>query len=384
MTDAQQDGNIDEAVTTEEPPQYGVGPFSIREVALLGTWFVAFVVSFFPIIDLDRVWASVWTSGIQWVLTIGVPTVAVFLIVLRRLSPEGIRRVGSLGIDQFASVAFSVSAVVWLAILWDSFVSLANDAFFVSTWVVWVELILMIAGVVLTVFAPLIPPFAEDFRGRPEVPAHRNARPVRRVSPRPVVARPDRAADDDFQPYAQGAAPTAAGASYGAEQAGPYASENGVPYAAENSAYGTPVVDASQAPDAGDAVTTVIPVDEAVSVPAPAESATSVEDATPAAPTATEDTPTIAEPVQSRESFEQVENPTSTVEPAAATAPQHQAFWALVPEERDVVDEIGIPVFRIGPTAWALVIEDRGDAFVVRHEDGRIGYLHDVSGVTRG
>ena len=55
-----------------------------------------------------------------------------------------------------------------------------------------------------------------------------------------------------------------------------------------------------------------------------------------------------------------------------------------MPEERDVVDEIGIPVFRIGPTAWALVIEDRGDAFVVRHEDGRIGYLHDVSGVTRG
>ena len=65
-------------------------------------------------------------------------------------------------------------------------------------------------------------------------------------------------------------------------------------------------------------------------------------------------------------------------------AVRQQAFWALVPEERDVVDEIGIPIFRIGPTAWALVIEDRGEAFVVRHEDGRIGYLHDVSGVTRG
>jgi hypothetical protein len=52
--------------------------------------------------------------------------------------------------------------------------------------------------------------------------------------------------------------------------------------------------------------------------------------------------------------------------------------------ERDVVDEYGAPLFRIGPTAWALVIEDRGEVFVVRHDDGRIGYLHDVSGVTRG
>ena len=59
---------------------------------------------------------SVWTNGLDWILTIGVPTVAVFLIVLRRFSPDGIRRVGSLGIDQFASVAFSVSAVVWLTL----------------------------------------------------------------------------------------------------------------------------------------------------------------------------------------------------------------------------------------------------------------------------
>jgi len=56
----------------------------------------------------------------------------------------------------------------------------------------------------------------------------------------------------------------------------------------------------------------------------------------------------------------------------------------LAPVERDVVDESGAPLFRIGPTAWALVIEDRGDTFVVRHEDGRIGYLTDVSDVTRG
>jgi hypothetical protein len=82
--------------------QYGVGPFSMREVAS-GVWLVAFVVSFFPIYSGIR-WIGL-DVGIDWVLTIGVPTIAVFLIGLRRLSPQGIRRVGSLGIDQFASVA---------------------------------------------------------------------------------------------------------------------------------------------------------------------------------------------------------------------------------------------------------------------------------------
>ena len=54
MTDERADENaeIDEAVTraaSEERPQYGVGPFSVREVALVGVWLVAFVVSFFSV-----------------------------------------------------------------------------------------------------------------------------------------------------------------------------------------------------------------------------------------------------------------------------------------------------------------------------------------------
>ena len=69
---------------------------------------------------------------------------------------------------------------------------------------------------------------------------------------------------------------------------------------------------------------------------------------------------------------------------AAPRHPQPQAFWALAPDEREVVDDYGTPIFRVGPTAWALVIEDRGETFVIRHDDGRIGYLHDVRGVTRG
>lgn len=297
------------------PPQYGVGPFSIREVALVGIWVIAFIVSFFSVTTLR--FDSVWTSGLLWILTIAVPTAAVFLIVLRRLSPDGIRRVGSLGIDQFASVAFSVSAVLWVQLLWETVAIVVADGPWVRSWVMWVELVLMLAGVVLTVFGPVIPPFEEDFQDRREVPAHRNARPIR-----PVVARP---------------APA--------------------PRAAASHAVGGPGADASD----------TIALDRSVDV----RSGGSFDHAVAAA-----DEPWT--PASTRGTYE----PVSSTEQQPAVS--HQAFWALSPVERDVVDEQGTPLFHVGPTAWALVIEDRGGSFVVRHEDGTVGVLHDVSGVTRG
>jgi hypothetical protein len=287
-TDADIEAAAEPAADGHVPPQYGIGPFSLREVSLLGVWALAFLFSFFPLYG-DSQFArilggeTVWTSGIDWVLTIGAPTAAVFLIALRRFSPDGIRRVGSLGIDQFASVVFSVSAVIWLSWLWTNIARGAATGVWLSSWVVWVEVVLMAAGVALTVVAPFIPPFHEDFLHRTETTAHRLARRAR-----PVVARP--VSDARYTMAAPSVDP-------------------------EPAPYGDPIDDD---------------------------------------------------------------------EPAPAPASAQQAFWALSPVDRDVVDEHGIPLFRVGPTAWALVIEDRGDSFVVRHEDGRIGYLNDVSGVTRG
>jgi hypothetical protein len=328
VTDERADENaeIDEAVTptaSEDRQQYGVGPFSVREVALVGVWLVAFVVSFFsvatqPALGQLLLSGSVWTNGLDWILTIGVPTLAVFLIVLRRFSPDGIRRVGSLGIDQFASVAFSVSAVIWLTMLWRNVAVAIENGIWIYSWVTWLEFFLMLAGVVLTVAAPFIPPFSEDFADRREIVAHRNARPIRPVSPRP--ARPKRPVEDDSH------ADTAA-LGTGAFAQSVYAEPT----------YGEPAE------------------------PAPAY--------------ADQDSWT---PTQARDTFEPVE----TAE--AETRPAQQPFWALTPEDRDVVDDRGVPIFRVGPTAWALVLEDRGEVFVVRHEDGRVGYLHDVSDVTRG
>jgi hypothetical protein len=323
---AGENAEIDEGATRAESKdrqQYGVGPFSVREVALIGVWLIAFVVSFFsvatqPALGQLLLSGSVWTNGLDWILTIGVPTVAVFLIVLRRFSPDGIRRVGSLGIDQFASVAFSVSAVIWLTMLWRNVAVAIENGIWIYSWVTWLEFFLMLAGVVLTVAAPFIPPFSEDFADRREIVAHRNARPIRPVSKRP--ARPKRPVEDDSH------ADTAA-LGTGAFAQSVYAEPT----------YGEPAE------------------------PAPAY--------------AEQDSWT---PTQARDTFEPVE----TAE--AETRPTQQPFWALTPEHRDVVDERGVPIFRVGPTAWALVLEDRGEVFVVRHEDGRVGYLHDVSDVTRG
>ncbi len=371
------DAGAEESVQ-ESPPQYGVGPFSIREVSLAGVWLVAFVISFFPVtasftsgvVNVQLTWASVWLSGLAWVLTIGVPTVAVFLVVLRRLSPDGIRRVGSLSVDQFASVAFSVSAVIWLGWVWDTVAIAIESGAWVRSWVIWVELILMLAGVVLTVLAPFIPPFAEDFKERAETVAHRLARPIRPVVARParVAAPADSSPQGAPEPYAAADPYAAATGTYAASgaytAADPYASAD--PYAAHHDGYSAPDQSSTGAVDAY----------------------ASEQHAATAAYTATDPDADAADSGDYGLAGDQAEwkpaHTRGTFESAEPAPVRHQAFWALVPEERDIVDEAGIPLFRIGPTAWALVIEDRGHTFVVRHEDGRVGHLHDVSGVTRG
>lgn len=371
-----------DAVDEAAPPQYGIGPFSVREVALGGVWLVAFVVSFFPV--YTSIGGSVWGTGIDWVLTIGVPTIAVFLLALRRLSPQGIRRVGSLGVDQFASVAFSVAALIWLGILWTSFVSLIEMRVFVASWVVWVEFIAMLAGVLLTVFAPLFPVIGEDFRHRTPVPAHRVASPARPVVAKPRAPRPapNQAAPQGYAPHGQapqgyapeGYAPQGyAGPGYPPQGPAtqPYAPQE---YAPEGQ---TPTGQPTEA-------FAPFPTQESAFAPAPADSeqVVFVDPVVAADPSVSVETyapETEAEVAREAEITPEVE---ATV--ASATPPASQAFWALAPEERPVIDASGSTIFTIGPTAWALVIEDRGDVFVVRHEDGRIGFLTDVSGVMRG
>lgn len=387
----------DEEVT----PEYGILGFTLRELLIVGVWLVIFVTSFFPV-SRDAGAASLWTQGIHWILPLGLPTVAVFLIVLRRFSPDGIRRVGSLGIDQFASVAFSVSALYWAMTNWDLISFSIATGTSVLGWLTIVQFVASLALVALTVFAPIIPGLREDFRGRLVTLAHRNANPVRPVIARPRTEKPAPAtqhAQNDIDPEASDdhatdeiehlglgdSVPMTSHASSGVLGGEPGLGADiglGTTIGADESDYAPAYARSARGQDETadqDAVpaddTDVIedldataPRDAVVSPEAPAAepAETPFADATPTDGARVDAAPVDAVPVDAV--------------PAAATQP----FWALAPTEREVFDESGEPLFRIGPSAWALVIEDRGGAYVVRHDDGRIGYLHDISDITRG
>lgn len=430
----------------EVTPEYGILGFTLRELLIVGVWLIAFIASFFPYVG-D---ASIWGAGIQWILPIGVPTVAVFLLVLRRFSPDGIRRVGSLGIDQFASVAFSVSAVFWLGALWNAVAFVIEFGVFGLPWNGIVQLLAALALVVFTVFAPLVPGLKEDFQGRLVTLAHRNANPVRpviaRPRPEPAPAESDtpEAPESDPVPHEE-TAPASHLASVPSADVGheshlaPAANTtDAVPAPAASATDAAPPAyteDPAPAPhtveSAQPAYTTVAALSSGIDVELPDAQATDevarldLAEQVPLSShasgggTGTEETtsdeayapaysrrsrgqePEIVSDTGSIESLlgataRDVSSAETTAFPAiddetdfAATNPQQdfsapQPFWILAPTERDVHDERGESIFRVGPNAWALVIEDRGGAYVIRHDDGRIGYLHDIADITRG
>lgn len=410
--------DFDDAVYFEDQvePEYGILGVTLRELVMIAAWAVLFLVSFFPVISSG---SSIWTRGIDWILTIGVPTAAVFLVVLRRFSPEGIRRVGSLGIDQFASVAAAVAAVSWAQLLWHQMTaSIATGMLLVG----WVPVIAQLAALVLvasTVLAPLIPRLREDFIGRMETLAHRNANPVRPVIMRPRQARVDADASSALDAEDADAAEADADADADADDL-PTSSLDDEDEDATRVIEVTPIA-TSTTPGIGDADASAqheseTPVDEAAVVVDEAASHAELESASDPAhsekaeraaaihytdplgaldellsaagdddPRAQETESQADEQAKDTAVIADAEPPLRrTRSQETATEPAPQPFWILARTARDVLDEQGHPLFRIGPDAWALVIEDRDGAYVVRHDDGRIGYLHDIHDITKG
>jgi hypothetical protein len=439
-----------ETATTEQgSPQRGVGPFTLRELILIVISALILLLSFFS--TYDRGYVPIWTASLDWALAVALPVAAGVLLLVRRVAPGSLTRVGSLSIDQFASVAYSVAAVVWGSIVGYGVSYMIEGAPFSITAVVWLQLLLTLGGVFFTVVAPFVPPFKDDFAGRAGSVAHPVARAARPIAPsqrhqaqgwqqpglygqqqygqqqygQPQYAQPQPYGQEQYgqQPYGQpqyaqqpyGQPQYAQPQPYGQEQYGqqPYGQpqygqpQYGQPPYGEQSygqqQYGQPQTDnpeqfgqeqygqeqygqqQSGQEGIGQEQYGQQPDEQQTYEQQPygqlPDDASSEEDSTTPRVTESngaddpEDVPTSVVPVQSE--------PATGCEDDAAPAAS-QAFWALAPDERDVVDAYGTPLFRIGPTAWALVVEDRGDSFVVRHDDGRIGYLHDTSGITRG
>ncbi len=174
-------------------PQPGYYGFSIRELAIIAIGLLVGVCSFLT--------AGAFADfGFTWLLTGGFVLAAAALIVVRRIAPQSIERVGSLGIDQFASVAFGVAVVAWLGQVVSSFGAESGKT------AAWLGLVGALIGAAATIGANHLPVFRDDFIGRQDALASVVAAPARPIVPTPKVERkvavePDEApadADDEL------------------------------------------------------------------------------------------------------------------------------------------------------------------------------------------
>lgn len=408
------------------------GPFTIRDLTIFGSTLLMFVASLLPMFGARY---NLWNLGNLFFLLLGIilPLVVVALFVARRLQPGSIIRVGSLSIDQFASVTASFAFPLF-------FLTLANS-FNSSVLLGLVGAVGMLAG---TVLAPHLPWLSADFRGRAETPAHVVAReaavPSRKPTepktakepkaPKPSAATftPGAAAAPGFQGpgyQAPGYQPPTAGTA-DASSAGNAAPATGAsPFAppatygtAASPATGSPAVvhsadAAPQAPVAG--TSPAVPSSQQGDVakgagsetgkaPASApEPATTHNATTPPAtqqPTAQQTAPaqqaaerpwaaTMATPVVSGDTRKVSDSIGATVDPASrpdeSDAPAYEAFWFAVAQPRTAYDEqTGAPSFVVEPGGWVLALEDRGHEFLVQDTDGTVGVLRDLSNIERG
>ncbi|WP_104168038.1 hypothetical protein [Arthrobacter sp. SX1312] len=153
-----------------------VGPFTLREVLFGGGVLLVFIGTLLPFLDGIVRYENFWNTAPLFFVGIGIllPVVSLALLAGRRLGSSGLR-VGSLSVDQFASV----SAV------------LATTYFFLQTVTQFhpgplVALIGALGMLTATVLAPFLPVLKDDFADRPEVPAHPVARSITAAQPRPA------------------------------------------------------------------------------------------------------------------------------------------------------------------------------------------------------
>jgi hypothetical protein len=406
-----------------------LGPFTVRDLTIFGSTLLLFVASLIPMFAVRY---NLWNLGSLFFLGLGIllPLIVAALFVARRVSPGTKIRIGSLSIDQFASVVASFSL---------AFFFLAAAGAFVPS------LLLGLVGALglftATVLARLIPVLAGDFLHRVETPAHVVAReaavPVRkprapkasqpagdaapskpgsgllagwakRIAPgKDTAAREagsEKTGSGEAAPRgyeAHGASqvvPGSAGAAAGAPGAEPATQAHGVVPVASP----TPTAAFAPAAAAGDSAertqTAAVPASGPVaSAPAASSSAVPPQTAAPeetqvagipassagSAP-AGHDAPTALTPqVQSQEPIGATVDPANR--PTESDQPVYEAFWFAVAQPRTAVDEhTGAPAFVVEPGGWVLALEDRGHEFLVQHTDGRVGVLRDLSNIERG
>ncbi|MEO5320022.1 hypothetical protein PV761_15725 [Arthrobacter sp. CC3] len=161
-----------------------LGPFTVRDLTVFTSTLILFVASLIPMFDSRY---NLWNLGSLFFLGLGIilPLVVTALFVARRLSPESKVRVGSLSIDQFASVVASFTLGFFFLSAAEAFIP-----------VMLVGLIGSVGLFAATVLARFIPLLAGDFLDRAEVPAHVVARESAAPFRKPSAPKEPKAAKD--------------------------------------------------------------------------------------------------------------------------------------------------------------------------------------------
>ena len=173
----------DHAVTASDGVSEAVaGPFTVRDVAVALSVVLLFLASVLPTAVIQGIGLNQWNSSnlFRLGLSILLPAMVLVLFIIRRLAPKTKLRIGSLSVDQFASVVASFTTGYFFLTLVSAF-SLSATIGFIGS----------LGLLAATVCARWIPQFRADFAGRLEAPAHpiaRDAVPARAKAPKPVTA----------------------------------------------------------------------------------------------------------------------------------------------------------------------------------------------------
>ncbi|WP_461172489.1 hypothetical protein M1D93_16090 [Arthrobacter sp. Z1-9] len=415
-----------------------LGPFTIRDLSVFAATLILFVASLLPMFGGRY---NLWNLNNLFFLGLGIvlPLAVSALFAARRLAPGTKIRIGSLSIDQFASVVASLAVAFF-------FLSVAG-AYVPSLLAGLIGAVVLFAVTVLGRFLPYISP---DFQGRVEAPAHVVAReaavPVQK--PRaPIPPKAESGKADDRQAESASAPKSGAGKLLGAAGgklfggagAGSSAVQPGAshqapaaaavpsaaaPHSPATAAVPTAGVTAAGGPAAGGPVSTAPEVSDRAPEGDAGPPTQAADVVRPAPAPAAEETQAGEVPVRgagASGSSAALHHDTGvpegasaqgTWEPPAATAvhqqvraqepigatvdpasrpeeseeqPIHEAFWFAVAQHRTAFDpRTGAPAFVIEPGGWVLALEDRGHEFLVQHTDGRLGVLRDLSNIERG
>lgn len=408
--------------TDENGERYGVGPFSLREAIIAGLGLLLLIASFLPLVGGDYAefvgYTNLWGPS-PWLVIPGALlfVAAATLIVLRRVVPKTSWRVGSLSVDQFASAAaivtagFHLGAILLLASLGAWFGGL-EDGFAPGAGPI-VGLLVSLAAIALTTLATFIPPFAADFRDRPESPAHRYARAAKPVPQRPKPAPAPEQQWTSGSSAGAAAAPTPGyadqNADWNAAAAAPASAEQwpgAVAHTADTAHTGR--TESATAPDPEPATAAydyrqdehvdAAPTEQIAPTAPPSDGSPAVDHEIRTEDPFAPREPIVAfgdEPMATDPRAEAAAAPASSEheqapvhETAAPAAPEPEPFapyWVLAPEQRQVLDlNSGAPLFDVGPTAWSLAVGERDGGLVIRADDGRVGLLRATDGLTRG